>query len=285
MISGTRYGLSAEINRQARLGGDVARMQTEISSGKRVLAPSDDPVASARISQIARAQADQLSWTYNVETAGALASGADSALANVAAAVDRAGELMVLARSETLSDENRATIAVELRGIAETIAGTAENKDSRGRPLFATGDPLALPIGDDLTIVPVPGRDAIFGGVPTAGGPADLVSIMTRAADAVTESDPASRRAATGSALEEVQAAAQHVAGARSDLGVRAQRIDQARERLEGSEMNLAEERSDLEDTNISELVAKLQAKKLSLEAAQSVFARINRNTLFDLIR
>ena len=285
MISGTRYGLSAEINRQARLGGDVARMQTEISSGKRVLAPSDDPVAAARISQIARVQADQLSWTYNVETAGALASGADSALANVAAAVDRAGELMVLARSETLSDENRATIAVELRGIAETIAGTAETKDSRGRPLFATGDALALPIGDDLTIVPVPGRETIFGGVQTANGPSDLVSIVKRAADAMAESDPASRRVATGSALEAVQAAAQHVAGARSDLGVRAQRIDQARERLQGSEMDLAEERSDLEDTNISELVAKLQAKKLSLEAAQSVFARINRNTLFDLIR
>ena len=51
MISGTRYRLTVEINRQAELARDIARSQAEVSTSKRILAPSDDPTGAARVNQ------------------------------------------------------------------------------------------------------------------------------------------------------------------------------------------------------------------------------------------
>jgi flagellar hook-associated protein 3 FlgL len=70
----------------------------------------------------------------------------------------------------------------------------------------------------------------------------------------------------------------------RGEHGVRAARIDAVRERLEAGSLQIEEERSGLEDTDISRVVAQINAKQLTLEAAQAAFARINRNTLFDLL-
>jgi len=48
--------------------------------------------------------------------------------------------------------------------------------------------------------------------------------------------------------------------------------------------LDLSDRRSSLEDTDLTEVLARVQANLLSLEAAQASFARINRQTLFDLI-
>ena len=48
ITSNTRFRQSLEIGRQQRLAQDVARLQAQISDGKRILAPSDDPVGAGR---------------------------------------------------------------------------------------------------------------------------------------------------------------------------------------------------------------------------------------------
>ena len=80
MISGTRYQLRLETNRQLRLAGEIARAQAEISTGKKILAPSDDPAASARISDIGRSQANQKTWRSNLDKAMAIYAQADGVL-------------------------------------------------------------------------------------------------------------------------------------------------------------------------------------------------------------
>ncbi len=285
MISGTRYRLSVEINRQVALAGQVARAQAEISSEKRILAPSDDPTASATISGIALAQADSAAWLRNLDHAGALAARADNALSSVNSIVDRANELILSAASATLSAENRATIASELRGIAVDIAAIADSRDANGGPLFRIGAALEIPVHSGGTIAPVASRDVIFGNVQTGAGITDLVSIMNDAADAVEEPDPVLRRAATVVAIDAIGASILHVAAARGDQGVRANRVDSLHERLTLSGQELNEQRIGLEGVDLVEAIARLQAKQLSLSATQAVFARINQSSLFDLLR
>jgi len=65
--------------------------------------------------------------------------------------------------------------------------------------------------------------------------------------------------------------------------GVRAQRIENIGARLEDSQLALTERRSTLEDTDLTEVVTKLQNKLATLEAAQIAFARISKQSLFDL--
>jgi flagellar hook-associated protein 3 FlgL len=284
MISGTRYRLSVEINRQTALAGEIADLQAQISTGKRLQAPSDDPAAAAQIAQLARAQANEGAWKSNLDSAAALADRADTALQSVADRLDRAVELVVSARSATLSAENRATIASELNGIADELATLADSPDPRGHPLFRSGTALAIPVHAGGTIAPVASRETVFGNVATAAGTSDIIAIVRGAASAATEPD-ATRETDLSAAIDAVNAAAAHIAAARGNQGVTAHRIEQLQEGLAQSGLQLNEQRAGLESTDLVEAIAKLQSRQLSLQAAQSVFAHVNQSTLFDLLR
>ncbi|MFN3944650.1 MAG: flagellin [Allosphingosinicella sp.] len=285
MISGTRYGLTLEINRQLQLARDIERLQTEISTGKRIQAPSDDPVASARISDLARMQANEAAWSRNLTYAAALSARADTALGSVATGLDRAKELMLAASNGTLSAANRATIASELRAIAEEMQSLIESRDGRGEPLFPTGAALRIPVSVGVEIEAVGSRARMFEGIDTPSGATDLLAILTGAADALAEPDDEARRAAVAASLDALDAAVRHIGAARGEQGARGSRIDALVERLAQSGLQIAEERSAMESANIVEVIARLQARQLTLQAAQAAFARTNQSTLFDLLR
>ena len=285
MISGTRYRLDQEVNRQLALSRDIAKAQTQISTEKRIQTPSDDPVAAARISSIGRAQANEAAWKSNLNLAVALADRADTALKSVGTAFDRVTELMTQGATGTLSDQDRATIALELRSIADELNSLKASKDSRGNALFMAGYSLRIPVQSGVQVIAVGTREEVFESAATAGGPKDLAAIVTDAAAALELTNPAARSAAVAVAVDEVGAAVKHVATQRGEQGALANRVDQLLERHAETNLQLTEERSGLEDTDIQAVIARLGAQQLSLQAAQAVFARVNQSTLFDVLR
>lgn len=285
MISGTRYRLDQEINRQLSLSREIAKAQTQLSTQKRIQSPSEDPVAAARISSIGRAQANEAAWKSNLELAAALADRADTALKSVGLAFQRATELMTQGATGTLSDQDRATIALELRSLAEELTSLKASKDSRGNALFMAGYSLRIPVQSGLQMIAVGTREEVFESVATAGGPKDLAAILADAAAALELADPAARGTAVATAVDEVAAAVTHVASQHGEQGALASRVEQLLERQIDAGLQLAEERSGLEDTDIQAVIARLSSQQLSLQAAQAVFARVNENTLFDILR
>ena len=285
MISGTRHRLTMEINRQLTLGRDIARGQTEISTGKRIQAPSDDPVAAARVSEISRSQSNETVWKSNLNLAAALAARADTALASANSALDRAGELMVAGANGTLSAQDRAVIAGELRAIAEELAVLKDARDSRGNRVFMAGVSLQIPVASGLAVSAVDTREATFESVATAAGPQDVVAIVNAAAAALELADPVARAAAVAVSIDEVADAASHIGNMRGQHGALAARIDSLLERNANSTLQLDEERKGLESADITAVIAKLQSQQLTLQAAQAVFARVNSQTLFDILR
>lgn len=278
MINGSRFRLNVEIARQTRLSQEIARGQVEIATGKKILAPSDDPIGAARVAEIGRSEANEKTWLRNVDTGVALAARSDTVLTSVASGVDRAKELMLKAASGTFSASDRAIMATELRGIAEEIAELRESRDPRGEPLFRTNGPLEIPVSAGLRISPVPTRDAIF------DAPVDLVAVINAAAAAAVEPDAATRAAAAKASLTALDGAANQVATARADQGIRADRLDKLKDRLENSAIQLTEQRTVVEGADIPEVISRIQAKMTNLQAAQAIFARVNKTSLFDLI-
>lgn len=279
MISGTRYNLTLEINRQLSLAQQIAYGQAQISTTKRLQAPSDDPVAAARIAQIGITQANESAWNTNLANAAAASSRADTALGAVENALGRANELMISAANGTLSAADRSTIALELRSIADELSTLEATKDSRGDDLFPSSAPTQIPVGDGLTLAAVGTKADIFQ-VDTGSGSQNMAAIIGAAADALDANDPA----AIGQSLDDIAAAVQHAAVEHGKQGARGNRIDQLTDGLADSGLQLKEERSGLEDTDVTAVVAKLQSQELTLQAAQQVFARVNQNTLFDLL-
>ena len=284
MIGATRYRVTAEINRQSKLASEVARAQSDISSGTRLRTASDDPTASARVADIRRKQANEAAWSANVETASAVASSADSALGLVSTGLDRARELVIAGSSAGASVADRASYAKELRSIVSDFAGYAAQTDSRGLPIFPDSDPIAIPIGRALAVPATTSKAVAFGGVSTASGVKDLASILNAAADAVEAPDSDARAASLATALTDLTSATNHVADVHAEQGRRGAQFDTARERLTDSAVTLEDERGALEGTDITATVARLQSKLTTLEAAQAAFARISKQTLFDVL-
>lgn len=284
MITGTRYRLNQEIQRQGKLANYIERAMTEISTGKRIQTPSDDPVGAARVSDIARLQSDMATWKRNLEAAASVSTRADDALGSSMTLLTRAKELMVAAASAPLSADNRETIAIELRSIADEVLAIQNSRDPRGQPLFPTGATLEYPVSDGVRITAVGTRESVFD-IDTAGGAKNLVDVINDAADAITDPDPAARKAATDVSLDELDAGIRDITTAQGEQGNRGKRIDNILERLADYNLSAEEEREKLESTDILEVVAKLQSHQLTLQAAQAAFARINSSTLFDILR
>lgn len=281
----TRYRYALEIGRQARLASGIARAQIEVSTQKRILAPSDAPVDAARVAQIGKQQGKEAAWTRNAHSAGALAARADTALSGVETMIDRAKELMLTAANATTSAENRAMIAIELKSIAEEVRAVSGMKDFRGGQLFTETSPIAIPVGDGIAVAPVDSRERVFGEIGTSSGLRSLDAILEDAAEAIKIGDDAARSAATTASLDAIDAGSTHIASARSEQGLRAARIDAILERLADSGLRMKEERSTLEDADLASAIARVQAGKVSLDAAQAIYAQLNQGTLFDLLR
>ena len=275
MINSTGNRLTMEIRRQSNLAQQIARTQIEVSTGRRILAASDDPVAAARVSTIRQAQSDDSVWKANLSLGGSLAVQVDSVLQTMSERLARAQELIVAGASQSLSTADRAAVGLELRGIADEIDSLSATRSSLGDPLFASGPATAIRFGESTVFAPVPTRADVF---EISG---NTISSFVRTAATSVEGGNASQ---IGASLTAIKGSIDHIADANADVGVRGARIERLRETLITRGIEYASERSGLEDTDLSEAIARLNGQTITLQAAQAAFARINSQTLFDIL-
>jgi flagellar hook-associated protein 3 FlgL len=276
MVYVTGNRLTAEINRQDRLGAAIQKQQAAVSSGKRLEVASDDPVAAARISQLRQAEANDAVWSQTITLARSLASQADGVMRALADHMSRAQELAIAAGKGDASSSDRDVMAAELRVMADDIDSLSRTTSSLGKPLFAEGDASQLRFDGDTVFAPVPSRDAVFSVDGTS-----LADVVRTMADQVSAGGTANLAAVVSAAGNAVD----HVAARTAQIGVDAARIERIDNGRSARAIAVAEERSALEDTDLTEAIARLSAQNLTLEAAQATFARINRQSLFDLLR
>ena len=284
MISGTSARFTAEVARQSALSNDITTLQTQVSTGKKLAAPSDDPAGNARLNGIRREQADDAAYAANVETASATATRVDAALTSLSASLDQAKTLMTQASSATYSADQRAIVAGQLRGIASDVAVLAAQKDTNGQPLFPAGTAPAIPIGDGQQVQATVSQSALIGTTDAAGDPTDMVAMLNAAADALGIVDDTTRTAATGASLDAIGKAVSQVADVHGSQGIAAAAIDARRTAIADAKPDLADARSAIEDTDVSAAISLITSKMTTLEAAQAVFAKVNAKSLFDML-
>ncbi len=274
MISATGNRMTAEIRRQSMLSEAIAREQINVSTGKRIQRASDDPLAAARVSKIAVGQSNASVWIANLEMGASLAAQADQIATGVSRQLARARELVVASASESNSTADRATIAAELSTIADEIDGLAATRTTNGDPLFAAS-PRSIRYGPNDVFSPVPSRSDMF---------APSGTTISRAIRDAGTAIVSGNRTQIGASLTAVEMGIGDVADAAADIGLRAGKIDRLIENERTRGLAASEERSTLEDTDLSEALTRLNALSVTLEAAQAAFARINRRTLFDIL-
>lgn len=266
---------SIEIRRQTDLAKGIARLQVEISGGKKLLQASDDPIASSQVANIRRAQANDATWNGTIERGASLAAQADTVLKSVSDRLARAQELTIAGSSDSASPADRATYARELRSIATEIDSLSETETSQGGKLFSASSAIQFRFGENAVFAPVPSKAEAF-----SPGGVSYSSILNDAATALESGNRPQINAGLAALADGIGKAAD-VAG---EIGIRAARIDALREAHLARGIDFTTERSVLEDTDLSEAIAELNSKLTTLEAAQVAFARINRRTLIEIL-
>lgn len=307
MQIGTKLFYDRTSSQLDRLSSDAQKLQTQISSGKRLSAPSDDPGAYRQLATLAQVSADDTAYASNVTLAQTILAQADTTLGDIGSQIQRAQELAVQANSGTLSDADRKIIATQLRGVVDDLVGLANARDGRGTPLFgaATGDtavtratsgtvsftgtgtgtPPSIPVSDNASIQPSESAEKILGGIPSGGGTTDVFALISSFATALETPGPAATKTAAATTLDGLKAALDTVSGARGSIGARAARLDIEQARVEDAQATREGTRSALEDTNLSEAIVQLQKTSTILQATQQSLARLSQLSLFDYLR
>ncbi|MFQ5596599.1 MAG: flagellar hook-associated protein FlgL [Nitrospiria bacterium] len=135
---------SAITDRMRRQQESIFRIQEQISTGKKVNRPSDDPVNQAGIigSEKTLSEIDQ--FIRNNDQADASLSLSETVLQTMEDQLIRTRELALLAANDTNSAVDRANIAKEVRQIYDHIVSLA-NTSQGGRYIFAGNETGTVP--------------------------------------------------------------------------------------------------------------------------------------------
>ncbi|WP_088184411.1 flagellin [Sphingobium sp. Z007] len=280
MVGITNKIMLAEIRRQQKLSQDIVDGQTAISTGITLNKPSDDALAWVQVSDIGRAQAQQAAWQANISYGNARSGNAEANLSEIDNLLTRAQELVTSARNGSLNATSRAAIVEEMSTIRTTITELLNQKDYQGVSVFDDGQSVLVPVSKGLNLAVVGTRQDVSEGIDVNGTPMSIDDVLAQSIAAVQSGDDT----AIAASLEGVQSAQGHITVEQAKQGVRSDRLDVVGTRLTDIGLDLKERRAELESTDLQDVIAKFKAQTLQLDAAQSTFARINQQTLFDLI-
>jgi len=109
----------------------------QMSTGKRVNRPSDDPIAASQAVVLSQAQSQNSQYTLARSFASQRVGLEESVLSQVTTALQSAQDKIVYAGNGSLSDNDRSSIATDLQGIRDQLVNLANSTDGNGRYIFA----------------------------------------------------------------------------------------------------------------------------------------------------
>jgi flagellar hook-associated protein 3 FlgL len=138
---------------------DLARVQEQISTGKRVNRPSDEPAYSARILGLNEATSQLDQFNRNAASAEAQLILEETALSGVSNTLNRIRELALSANSGIVDDNSRATVNAEIKLRLDELYGFGNASDSFGNYLFGGSNAETQPFTKQNPVIYSGGDD------------------------------------------------------------------------------------------------------------------------------
>jgi flagellar hook-associated protein 3 FlgL len=269
----------------------LATAQSQVSSGKRIEKPSDDPLGAERAMRLN----DQLETTGAYRTAvdesRSWLDATDSALSSLSEVVQHVRELTLQAANGSTSDAGRQSIKAQIDQLTEEAKNTL-NSAYDGRYIFsgtatdtapysaATGDayqgdasPVVRQIGPGVSVqVNVTGDDVLSGLLPT------LRSISAHLASNDTASLGTSD-------LQAIDAGFDNLTAKRGAIGAVTNRVDAAGSRLDDTTDITTAYLSKTQDADLPQALTDLSAQQTALQAALRGGATLIQQSLMDFLQ
>ncbi len=275
-----------------RLMAEIGDLQRTITSGLRVERPSDDPAAIGSIMKTSGGLRALEQYRDNLGIAQSRLSLENGVLDQITDVLTRAKELALGQGGATASTETREAVRKEVEGLTAHLIDLGNTQFTGSylfggayadqRPFSTAGVDPARPPADDFMVEGGAGRTFLgnHGGqeVFVDSGALDALAALSQA---LASDSPDGIQSAIG----DIDDAFHAVQALTADVGARMNRADRALENLDSLEMELLEQRSGLQDTDMEEAITKLVNRQVTYEAAMMANARIMNLTLTDYLR
>lgn len=236
------------------------------SAGKRVERPSDDPTAIARILTYRSLLSGVGERRFQVEAGHSLLTAADAALAGADALLLEAEELAIYAGSPGLSESDLRTLGDKVQGLIEQLTDMTQTKYDN-RLLFDSG--AANTSATDLAGLDL-GAETIF-----AEPLAALQKLREELAAGQRTSDET---------LGALKGGLDALVSARTQVGVRVNRLESLKERLLSMEHDLIERKSADEEVDLGRALIELKEEETAYQTALAATAQLLRVSLVDFL-
>lgn len=286
----------------ARIGelqSGLLKTQQQVSTGRRILTPADDPVAAARALEVTQSQSLNTRYGVNRQHAKSALGALEGTLASVTALMQDVKTTVIAAGNGALSDTERGFMATELRGRFEQLLGLANSRDALGNYLFsgfqtatpafvetATGAQYQGDQGQRLVQVDTTRQMAVSnpGQAVFQGGGQDMFQTLNDLVTLLNTSGTTGLAAGLATANGEIDLALDNVLTVRASVGSSLQELDALDSAGEDRKLQYSQALSDLQDLDYTQALTRLSQQQITLEAAQRSFVKTAGLSLFNFI-
>jgi flagellar hook-associated protein 3 FlgL len=290
---------------------DVATRQDatrrQMSSGKQITKPSDDPYATARAMSLRTDLAGIKQHERNVQEAQSWMSVTDTTLSSITDLAQRARELVVQGATDTLPQTSRDAIAGQ---IDQIIAGMKQEANATydGRYVLAGSRTNAKPydatlqttaggttpndgylgdaatqlreIGPGVTLAVNVRGDEVLGGTPGSTG--NMLGVLRDIATHLRAGDTSSLGNAD---LQALDGQIDNVLAVHARVGAGMNRLETASSRLAQIEESATSMLSNTEDADMAKVLTDFSTQQAVYQSALQAGARIVQTSLLDFLR
>ena len=303
---------------------NLNKTMLQLSTGKRIVVPSDDPAGSARVLGLNQAKSRTEQFLENINTVKSSLQIEETALNGIVNVLQRVRELSIQANNDTYDSNQRGDIALEIQEHFEAITGQANTTNGNGEFLFggfANRTPPFTNISGTVHYTGDQGQQFIQIGAARQIASGDngfdvFMNIKGSDNGDTTVADPDDRPPMSVFAIvKELQGALStdagltppnsaqedfhdsmsriignidealgHIVDAQSALGARLNAIQSQENVNEDYLIQLASTLSDTQDLDYTEAISRLEQQQIGLQASQQTFTRIQGLSLFNFL-
>jgi len=294
-VSGSADSFLADVGQiEARLQTD----QEQVSSGRKINRPSDDPATITDILQINASLARTTQIGQNLTNVAAEVSGGENAISSAITTLDNVATLAAEGDNFNQTAADRAQLAGQVQGALQNLIADA-NTSVANRYVFSGDSDQTAPYSLDLTTAN--GVSAYAGSAATRAveDPRGGTIAVSQTAQQIFGAPGASVFAAVNqirlallnndqagltTAISNLKTAQQHINDSLAFYGTAQNDVTEATSAGKAMELQLQTNLGNLQDADVAQVASDLATAQLNLQAAFQVRAKYPAESLFNFL-
>ncbi|WP_170008234.1 flagellar hook-associated protein FlgL [Bacillus fonticola] len=265
--------------------------QDQLSSGKKITKPSQDPVVAMKGVQYRSNLNDIQQYKRNLSEVYLWMDNSEAGIEQTNNALQRVRELLIQGKNGTLSEDDKQAIGEEIGQLKESVMGIANtqvggryifNGTSVDQPPVTEGNPPVSTINTDPYEVQVSPGVKLQASV---NGENVFSSEMFQTLQNIEDTLNGAEDLDMDELLSDLDGNIETMSAERSELGARYNRLEMIETRIDQQEVMSSRVLSENEDIDIERVITDLKTQESVHRAALGVGARIIQPTLLDFLR